>query len=98
MESITAFVACGAAFALGYYLGFDRAHSMLGAAALGAVSGIGFAVAFFMMTVAIAIVLPGTFDGRTLGVNFARLLVLAPLGTAVIAALAHRYAVARMHF
>lgn len=98
MESITAFVACGAAFALSYYFGFDRAYSTLGAAVLGAVSGIGFAAAFFMMTLAIAIVLPGTFDGRTLGVYFVRLLVLAPLGAAAIGALAHRHAMSRMRF
>lgn len=95
MESITAFVACAAAFALSYYFGFDRAHSTLGAAILGALSGIGFAAAFFAMTVAVAILLPGTFDGRTLGIYFVRLLALAPLGAAVIAALAHRHAMAR---
>ncbi|MDP2331952.1 MAG: hypothetical protein Q8M19_14775 [Reyranella sp.] len=98
MESITAFVACGAAFALSYYFGYDRAPSTFIALILGAVSGIGFAVVFFAVTVAVAIMLPGTFDARTLGVNFARLLVLAPLGAAAIGALAHRHAMARMRF
>lgn len=98
MESITAFVACGAAFALSYYFGFGRAYSTSFAAVLGAMSGVGFAIAFFAATVTVAVLLPGTFDGRTLGIYFVRLLVLAPIGAAAIAALAHRYALARMRF
>lgn len=98
MESITAFVACVVAFALSYYVGYGRAPSVLSAILLGAVSGIGFAVVFFVMTVAVAIVLPGTFDARSLGVNFVGLMMVAPLGSALVAVLGHRHAVAKMHF
>jgi len=98
VESITAYVACGAAFVLSYYFGFGRAYSTPFAAILGAMSGVGFAMAFFSATVTVAVLLPGTFDGRTLGIYFVRLLVLAPIGAAAIAALAHRYALARMRF
>lgn len=98
MESITALVACGAAFALSYYFGYGRAPTTFIAAVLGAVSGIGFAVVFFALTLAVTIVLPGTFDGRTLGVYFVRLLVLAPIGAAVIAAFAHRFSTTKTQF
>jgi hypothetical protein len=98
MESITAFVACSAAFALSYYFGYGRAPSTLVALVLGAVSGVGFAVIFFAMTVGSAILLPGIFDGRTLGVHFVGLLAVAPLGAAAIGALAHRYAMTRTSF
>jgi len=96
MESITAFAAGGAAVALSYYFGFNRAYSTIGAALFGAVSGIVFAAAFFAVTIATAIVLPGTFDGHTLGVCFVRLLVLAPLCAAAGGAVAQRHALARM--
>ncbi len=98
MESITAVVACGIAFALSYYVGYGRAPSSLVALMLGAVGGIGFAFIFFVMTVAVAIILPGTFDGRSLGVHFIGLLAVAPLGGAVISVLAHRYAMAKTPF
>lgn len=98
METITAFVACGAAFTLSYYLGHARAPTTFIAAMLGAVGGIGFAVAFFALTLAVTILLPGTFDGRTLGVYFVRLLVLAPIGAAAIAAFAHRHSATKTQF
>ena len=98
MESITAFVACVVAFALSYYVGYGRAFSALSATMLGAASGVGFAVVFFVMTVAVAIVLPGTFDARSLGVNFIGLMAVAPLGSAVLAVLGHRHAMAKMRF
>ena len=98
MESTTALVACGAAFALSYYFGYGRAPTTLIAAILGAVSGVGFAVVFFALTLVVTILLPGTFDGRTLGFYFVRLLVLAPIGAAAIAAFAHRFSRTRIQF
>jgi hypothetical protein len=98
METLTAAVACGVAFALSFHLGYGRAASIWGAATWGAVTGLGIAVAFFAMTVATTIILPGTFDGRALGLHFLALLVVAPLGAAVVAILARRYAMAKMHF
>jgi hypothetical protein len=98
METITALVACGAAFALAYYFGYGRAQTTFIAAILGAVCGIGFAVVFFALTLAVAILLPDTFDARTLGIHFTRLLVLAPIGAAAIAALAHRFSRTKIQF
>ncbi|MGQ0580320.1 MAG: hypothetical protein ACT4O6_00165 [Reyranella sp.] len=98
MEATTALVACGAAFALSYYFGHGRAPTMLIAAVLGAVSGIGFAVVFFALTLVVTILLPGTFDGRTLGFYFVRLLVLAPIGAAAVAAFAHRVSRTKIQF
>lgn len=98
METITALVACGAAFALSYYLGHARAPTTLIATMLGVVSGIGFAVAFFILTLVVTILLPDTFDARTLGIHFTRLLVLAPIGAAAIAAFAHRVSATKTQF
>ena len=98
METITAAVACAVAFALSFYLGYGRAPSGWVALILGAVSGLGFAAAFFAMTVGTTIMLPGTFDARSLGFHFLALLALAPVGAAVIAVLAHRHAIAKMHY
>jgi hypothetical protein len=98
METITAIVACAVAFALSFHLGHGRASSIWAAVILGAVTGLGVVVAFFAMTVGTAIILPGTFDARTLGLCFVGLLAVAPLGAAVIAILARRRAVAKMHF
>ena len=98
MESITALVACGAAFALSFYLGYGRAPSLLAAAMLGAVSGIGFAVIFFAMTIAVAGTLPGIFDARTLGQHLILLGMAAPLGAAAVPMFAHRYAMSRSRF
>jgi hypothetical protein len=98
METITAIVACAVAFALSIYLGYEKAPSTWAAVLLGAASGVGFAVVFFAVTVAITIVLPGTFHARTLGLHFLALLAVAPLGAAVIAILARRHAMTKMHF
>ncbi|MSP74515.1 MAG: hypothetical protein EXR12_00120 [Rhodospirillaceae bacterium] len=98
METITALVACGAAFALSYYFGYGRAPTTFIAAVLGAISGIGFAIVFFALTLAVTILLPDTFDARTLGIHFARLLVLAPIGAAVIAAFSHRFSRTKIQF
>lgn len=98
MESVTAFVACVAAFALSYYFGKGRAPSLLMALLLGAASGVGFAVLFFVMTVAVTVVLPGTFDARSLGVHLILLLAVAPLGAAAVAAFARYLAIGRLRF
>lgn len=91
MESITAIVACGVAFALSFYIGRTMASTTLVAAMMGAVCGLAFAILFFVMTVGIGAVLPGTFDGWTLGVHFLGLLAVAPPGCAIIAILEHRH-------
>jgi hypothetical protein len=91
MESITAVVACGLAFALSYYIGRTMASSTLVAAMMGGVCGLAFAVMFFVMTVALGAILPGIFDGWLLGVHFIVLLIVMPLGSAGIAILEHRH-------
>jgi hypothetical protein len=98
VESLTALVACGAAFALSYYFGSGRAPSLLMALLLGAASGVGFAVIFFIMTVAVTVVLPGTFNARSLGVHLIVLLAVAPLGAAAVAVFARYYAMGRLRF
>lgn len=91
MESITATVAAGVAFALSYYIGRAVASTTLMAAIAGGVCGLAFAVLFFVSTVGIGTVVPGMFDGWMLGVHFIVLLVVVPLGSAGIAALEHRH-------
>ena len=98
MESITALVACVAAFALSYYFGKGPASSLLMALLLGAASGVGFAVIFFVMTVAVTVILPGTFDARSLGVHLILLLAVAPLGAAAVAAFARYHAIGKLRF
>ena len=90
MESITAIVAAGVAFALSYYIGRAMASTTLAAAVMGGVCGLAFAVLFFITTVAIGSVIPGMFDGWMLGIHFIVLLLVVPLGSAGIAALEHR--------
>jgi hypothetical protein len=91
MESITALVACGLAFALSYLIGRTMASSMPVAAMMGGVCGVAFAVLFFVTTVGLGTFLPGMFDGWTLGVYFIVLLVVIPLGSAGIAVLEYRH-------
>jgi hypothetical protein len=91
MESITAIVAAGAAFALSYLIGRAVASTNLVAAMMGAVCGLAFAVLFFVMTVALGAVLPGMFDGWTLGIHFIVLVLVVPLASAGIAILEHRH-------
>lgn len=98
METVTAFVACAVAFALSFYLGYGRSPSGLAALVLGAACGVGFAVIFFALTVGTTIVLPGTFNARSLGLHFLALLAVVPLGAAAIAVFGHRRATPNMHF
>jgi len=98
METISAIVACAVAFGLSFHLGYGRASSIWAAVILGAVTGLGVAVAFFAMTVGTTIILPGTFDARTLGLCFLGLLAVAPLGAAAVAILARRHAMTKMRF
>jgi hypothetical protein len=91
MESITAIVAAGVAFALSYYIGRAMASTTLVAAMMGGICGLAFAVLFFITTVAIGAVVPDMFDGWTLGIHFIVLLAVVPLGSAVIAVLEHRH-------
>lgn len=91
MESITALVACGVAFALSYYMGRFTASTTLATAAMGAVCGLAFAVLFFITTVLLGVIVPGLFEGWALGIHFIALLMVAPLGSAGIAVLEHRH-------
>ena len=91
MESITAIVAAGVAFALSYYIGRSVASSALVAAMMGAVCGMAFAVLFFLTTVVLGALHPGLFDGWMLGIHFLVLLIVAPLASAGIAWLEHRH-------
>ena len=91
MESITALVACAAAFSLSYYIGYHIATNTTVAAMMGGASGLVFAVMFFIMTVAIGMMVPDTFEPRQLGIHFLVLLPLTPIGSAVVAVLAHRH-------
>ena len=89
MESITAIVAAGVAFALSYYIGRAAASTTLVAAMMGGVCGLAFTVLFFVSTVSLGSVLPGMFDGWMLGIHFIVLLVVVPLGSAGIGVLEH---------
>lgn len=91
MESITALVACAAAFSLSYYIGYHIATNTTVAAMMGAASGLVFAAMFFVMTVAIGMLVPNTFDPRQLGIHFIVLLPLTPIGSAIVATFAHRH-------
>ncbi len=57
----------------------------------GAVCGLAFSILFFLMTVSVGAVLPGMFDGWTLGVHFIGMLAVVPLVCAGIAVLEHRH-------
>ncbi|MBM3650712.1 MAG: hypothetical protein FJX11_23295 [Alphaproteobacteria bacterium] len=91
MESVTALVACGAAFALSYYIGHSMASTAMVAAMMGAVCGLAFVILFFISTVTLGALVPDMFDGWTLGVHFIVLLAIVPLGGAGIAVLEHRH-------
>jgi len=91
MESMTAIVAAGVAFALSYYIGRAQASTTLAATIMGGICGLAFAVLFFVTTVAIGVLVPGMFDGWRLGVHFIVLLIAVPLGSAAIAGLEHRH-------
>jgi hypothetical protein len=91
MESITAIVAAGAAFALSYLIGRTMASTTLVAAMMGAVCGLAFSILFFVTTVVLGAVLPGMFDGWTLGIHFIVLVLVVPLSCAGIALLEHRH-------
>ena len=98
MESITALVACGAAFALSFYLGSGRAPSLLMTLLLGVAIGVCFAFIFFIMTVVVTVLLPGIFNARSLGVHLIVLLAVAPLGSAAVAVFARYYNLGRLRF
>jgi len=92
MESITALVAVGAAFGISFYFGRSITASSLLVALGGAASGLAFAVLFFVLSATAGNVVPGLFDAWSLGVHFIGLLIVAPIGSALIAVFAHRHA------
>ena len=89
METVTALVAAGAAFGLSYLIGRSLTASFLLVTLGGLLAGAGFAVLFFVSTVTAGHLTPGLFEPWLLGVHFIALMVVAPLGGAVIAALTH---------
>ncbi|MBX9946835.1 MAG: hypothetical protein K2Y40_22355 [Reyranella sp.] len=94
MESITALVAGVAALAFSYYVGQHLSVSTIVASVLGAATGVGFALLYFIATVAVGGAFPGTFVAWSVGIHFIVLLALVPLVAAVIAAIAQRQAYA----
>lgn len=91
METVTALVAAGAAFGLSYMIGRSLTASLLLVMLGGLLAGASFAVLFFVSTVVVGHMTPGLFEPWLLGVHFIALIVVAPLGGAVIAALTHRH-------
>lgn len=91
MESVTALVAGGLAIALSCYVGRSMATTTLVSAMMGAVCGLGFAILFFVATVTLGALVPGIFNGWTLGTHFILLLMVLPPAGAGVAALAHRH-------
>jgi hypothetical protein len=91
METVTALVAAGAAFGLSYLIGRSLTASVLLVSLGGLLSGAGFAILFFVSTVTVGHFMPHLFEPWLLGVHFIALIVVAPLGGVVIAALTHRY-------
>jgi hypothetical protein len=91
METISALVAAGAAFALSYLIGRSLTASTLLVTLGGLASGLGFAILFFVLTVTIGHLMPGLFEPWFVGVHFIGLAVIAPVLGAAIAALTHRH-------
>ena len=79
METVTALVAAGAAFGLSYLIGRSLTASFLMVALGGLLSGIGFAVLFFVSTVTVGHLMPHLFEPWLLGVHF---IVLMACGAA----------------
>lgn len=92
METITALVAAGAAFGLSFMIGRSLTSSMVLVALGGLLSGVGFAVLFFVASVTVGHLLPDLLEPWWIGVHFIALMIAAPLGGAAIAALTHHYA------
>ena len=91
MESITAIVAAGAAFALSFYIGRSMASTKPVLALMGAACGVAFSVVFFIATVSVGALVPGVFEGWDLGVHFIVLLAVVPAGCAIVALLEQRH-------
>jgi hypothetical protein len=91
METVTALVAAGAAFAASYLIGRSLTTSLLLVMLGGLLAGASFAVLFFVSTVTVGHMMPGLFEPWLLGVHFIALAIVVPLGGAAIAALTHRH-------
>ena len=91
MESITAIVAAGAAFALSFLIGRMVASSKMVVGLMAAACGAAFSVLFFIITVTVGAVMPDLFDGWVLGIHFIVLLAVVPVVSAAIALLEHRH-------
>lgn len=91
METVTALVAAGAAFAASYLIGRSLTASLLLVMLGGLLAGASFAVLFFVSTVTVGHMMPGLFEPWLLGVHFIALAIVVPLGGAAIAGLTHRH-------
>ncbi|MCC8428832.1 hypothetical protein LJ725_07650 [Reyranella aquatilis] len=91
METVTALVAAGAAFAASYLIGRSLTASLLLVMLGGLLAGASFAVLFFVSTVTVGHMMPGLFEPWLLGVHFIALAIVGPLGGAAIAGLTHRH-------
>lgn len=91
METATALIAAAAAFGISFLIGRSLTMPMLFVALGGLLSGMGFAVLFFVSTVTVGNLLPDLLEPWLIGVHFIALMVAAPLGGAAIAALTHRH-------
>jgi hypothetical protein len=91
METVTALVATGAAFAASYLIGRSLTASLLLVMLGGLLAGASFAVLFFVSTVTVGHMMPGLFEPWLLGVHFIALAIVVPLGGAAIAGLTHRH-------
>ncbi len=91
MESITAIVAAGAAFALSFYIGRSIATTKLVLALMGFGCGVAFSVLFFIVTVSVGALMPGLFEPWELGIHFIALLALVPAGCGAVALLEQRH-------
>jgi hypothetical protein len=89
VETTTALVAAGAAFGLSYMIGRSITLSMLLVSLGGLVSGLAFAILFFVAAVTVGHFIPGLLEPWMIGVHFIALAAIAPLGGAAIAALTH---------
>jgi hypothetical protein len=89
METVPALVAAGAAFGLSYLIGRSLTPSTLLVSLGGLVSGLGFAILFFVAAVTVGHFVPGLLEPWAIGVHFILLATIAPLGGALIAVLTH---------
>lgn len=91
METAMAIVAAAGSLGISYLIGRSLTASMTLVALGGAVSGVGFAVLFFVAAGIVGHLIPGFFDAWRIGIGFVALLCGAPIAGALVAMLTHRH-------